>query len=65
MIILLQIYKTFPIFIENNKEMCLFYIKNRHNHQYSRQLIALYHLQAVQVYFKHSYIRLSTQRLYA
>jgi len=27
MIILLQIYKTFPIFIEINKEMWLFYIK--------------------------------------
>ena len=47
MIILLQIYKTFPIFIDINKEMWLFYIKNRHNHQQ----IALYHLQAIQVYF--------------
>ena len=27
MIILLQIYKTFPIFIEIDKEMWLFYIK--------------------------------------
>jgi len=47
MIILLQIYKTFPIFIEIDKEMWLFYIKNRCNHQQ----IALYHLQAIQVYF--------------
>ena len=39
--------KLFPYFIEINKEMWLCYIKNRHNHQQ----IALYHLQAIQVYF--------------
>ena len=38
---MLQIYKIFPIFIENNKEVCPYYIKNRHN----RQQITLYYFQ--------------------
>ena len=61
MIILLQIYKTFPIFIEINREMWLFYIKIDVIVNNSPCIF----IESFKFTSKYFYIRLSTQRLLA